>query len=119
MFVIGGRTNTVGELVDLEVYDTESSEWTKFKSLQRFRHVCWSVHQTIYIHGGFEQVTPNIPINRIAAVETEILFKNHESLLRKVKNSDPKKKDGGSGKDDKFTKNFDKQKQDKEFTLST
>jgi len=30
MFVIGGRTNTVGEVVPLEVYDTESSEWTKF-----------------------------------------------------------------------------------------
>lgn len=39
MIVIGGRTNTVGEVVPLEVYDTESSEWTAFHSLQRFRHV--------------------------------------------------------------------------------
>lgn len=54
MFVIGGRTNTVGEVVALEVYDTESSEWTKFNSVQRFRHVVWSIDQTIYIHGGFE-----------------------------------------------------------------
>ena len=43
MLVIGGRTNTVGEQVHLEVYDTESSEWRKFSSLQRFRHACWIV----------------------------------------------------------------------------
>ncbi len=89
MFVIGGRTNTVGEVVALEVYDTESSEWTKFNSLQRFRHnVVWSVEQTIYVHGGFEQITPNIPINLIATIETEKLFANHESLLKKVKQAE-------------------------------
>jgi hypothetical protein len=33
MMVIGGRTNTVGEIVPLEIYDTESSEWYKFNSL--------------------------------------------------------------------------------------
>jgi hypothetical protein len=38
MLVIGGRTDTVGETVSLEVYDTESSEWKKFPSIQRFRH---------------------------------------------------------------------------------
>ena len=33
MLVLGGRTNTVGENVQLEVYETESSEWRKFNSL--------------------------------------------------------------------------------------
>ena len=33
MMVIGGRTNQVGENVALEVYDTESSEWYKFKAI--------------------------------------------------------------------------------------
>jgi hypothetical protein len=33
MIVLGGRTNTVGENVQLEVYETESSEWKKFNSL--------------------------------------------------------------------------------------
>lgn len=83
--MIGGRTNTVGEVVALEVYDTESSEWTKFPSIQWFWHVVWSIEQTIYIHGGFEQVTPNIPINVIATIETEKLFAWHEILLKKVK----------------------------------
>jgi len=33
MIVVGGRTNTVGENVQLEVYETESSEWHKFDCL--------------------------------------------------------------------------------------
>ena len=32
MVIMGGRTNNVGELLPLEVYDTETSEWTKFTS---------------------------------------------------------------------------------------
>lgn len=100
MIVIGGRTNTVGEVVPLEVYDTESSEWASFSSLQRFRHVCWSVGFTVYIHGGFEQDTPNIPINIISTINAEKLFKNHETLYEKMKNSEKKDKksaDGGKG----------------------
>jgi len=38
MAVLGGRTNSVGESVSLEVYDTETSEWFRFNSVQRFRH---------------------------------------------------------------------------------
>lgn len=33
MLVIGGRTNTVGENLPLEVYDTETSEWHKFNDI--------------------------------------------------------------------------------------
>lgn len=43
MFVLGGRTNNVGENVSLEVYETESSEWKKFNTLQRFRHATWAI----------------------------------------------------------------------------
>jgi protein phosphatase len=32
MLVLGGRTNTVGENVPLEVYETETSDWKKFNS---------------------------------------------------------------------------------------
>ena len=41
LFVIGGRTNTVGETLTIDVYDTETSEWSKFQSVQRFRHSSW------------------------------------------------------------------------------
>ncbi len=81
MMVIGGRTNTVGEIVPLEIYDTESSEWYKFNSLQRFRHACWSVDAHVYVHGGFEHETPNIPINIIARIDTYKLFHKHDHLI--------------------------------------
>lgn len=80
MMVIGGRTNLVGEDVALEIYDTESSEWYKFKSLQRFRHSVWSVDSNVFIHGGFEHETPNIPIDAIAKIDAQLLFANHPTL---------------------------------------
>jgi protein phosphatase len=33
LFIIGGRTNVVGENLTIDVYDTETSEWSKFHSL--------------------------------------------------------------------------------------
>lgn len=74
MFVIGGRTNTVGESVPLEIYDTETSEWHKFNALQRFRHCTWVIDNGVYIHGGFEHETPNVPINSIVYITAETLL---------------------------------------------
>ena len=84
MMVIGGRTNQVGEDVALEVYDTESSEWYKFKAIQRFRHAVWSVNSSVYVHGGFEHETPNIPINSISRIDANVLFASHQNLLTKI-----------------------------------
>jgi len=66
MLVIGGRTNNVGETVPLEIYDCESSNWQRVQSVQRFRHACWLIDSTLYVHGGFEQDSPNIPTDTIA-----------------------------------------------------
>lgn len=33
MLVFGGRTDTVGDTVSLEVYDTETSEWNRFPTV--------------------------------------------------------------------------------------
>jgi hypothetical protein len=108
MMVIGGRTNQVGEIVPLEIYDTESSEWYKFNSLQRFRHACWSVDANVYVHGGFEHETPNIPINIIARIDTYKLFHKHEHLIQKIKPIEKGadgKKDGKNGGKDSIKKN--------------
>lgn len=66
MLVVGGRTNTVGETVPLEIYDCESSNWQKLTAVQRFRHACWLIDSTLYVHGGFEQDSPNIPTDTVA-----------------------------------------------------
>lgn len=124
MMVIGGRTNQVGEVVALEVYDTESSEWYKFNSLQRFRHACWSVDANVYVHGGFEHETPNIPINIIARIDTYKLFTKHDHLTQKIKPIEKAGKDPkNAGKDAGIKKNIPNNiyniGQDKEFRLST
>ena len=107
MMVIGGRTNQVGEIVPLEIYDTESSEWYKFNSLQRFRHACWQVDATVYVHGGFEHETPNIPINIIAKIDTYKLFHKHEHLMQKIKPIEAgKAKDAKTNSKDPIKKNI-------------
>ena len=81
MLVLGGRTNTVGENVQLEVYETESSEWRKFNSLQRFRHSVWAIDATVFMHGGFENETPNIPTNSIMKLDLMELFVKVPTLV--------------------------------------
>ena len=43
----------------LEIYDTESSDWYKFTSVNRYRHTIASIDNLLYIHGGFEPECPN------------------------------------------------------------
>ena len=74
MFVIGGRTNQVGEKVPLEVYNTDTSEWKKFAPLQRFRHTTWHFDSDIYVHGGFDHETPNIPTGSVLVIDSSRLL---------------------------------------------
>ena len=87
MIVLGGRTNTVGENVLMEIYETENSEWKKFNSIQRFRHTIWAVDQTIYMHGGFENETPNIPTNSIMKLDLIAHVKGNASLMNKLESA--------------------------------
>ena len=85
MVVLGGRTNQVGESVHMEIYETENSEWKKFSSIQRFRHTIWAVdHHTIYMHGGFENETPNIPTNSIMKLDLLAHVKANAGLVAKL-----------------------------------
>ena len=97
MIVLGGRTNTVGENVQLEVYETESSEWRKFNSLQRFRHTIWAIDSVIFMHGGFENETPNIPTNTIMKLDLLALFKSVPVLVTKLEQSLGAMKKRGAG----------------------
>lgn len=81
--IIGGRTNTVGETLTIDVYDTETSEWSKFNSIQRFRHSSWITDQFIYVYGGFELDSPNVPTDIITKINIPKLFTGNEQLLNK------------------------------------
>ena len=82
MIVVGGRTNTVGESVPFEVYDTDSSEWFRFSSILRFRHACIELDSTFFVHGGFEHETPNIPTSKMLKIDIAKLFKDKNSATR-------------------------------------
>jgi len=94
--------------VPLEVYDTESSEWYKFNSVQRFRHSCWSSNNQVYVHGGFEHEIPNIPLSEICKIDTSKLFYRFSNLLSKIK---PVEKTGKEGEKDKKSDGIKKNQQ--------
>jgi hypothetical protein len=76
----------VGETLGLEIYDTETSEWTRFQSIQRFRHGSWQVENFIYIYGGFELDSPNIPTNTITKINLTRTLQSDDRLLQKMAN---------------------------------
>jgi diadenosine tetraphosphatase ApaH/serine/threonine PP2A family protein phosphatase len=84
MVVIGGRTNQVAKVVPFEVYDTETSDWFSYQPIKRFRHACWSIEGMLYVHGGFEQDSPNVPTSSIILIDTGKIFKMHEALMPKM-----------------------------------
>ena len=84
MLVIGGRTDTVGETVSLEVYDTESSEWRKFPSIQRFRHAWFCVDTQLFMHGGFDNESPTVPTDAIMKLDAVQVLKSVPLLLDKI-----------------------------------
>jgi protein phosphatase len=84
MIVLGGRTNTIGENLQLEVYETESSEWKKFPSLQRFRHSVWAIDTNLFMHGGFENDNPNVPTSTIMKLDLTGLFAKSPLLMQKL-----------------------------------
>lgn len=55
LVIVGGRSNQPEEIVDLiEVYDTETSEWTRSSSISRYRHAIALYNKTqLFVHGGF------------------------------------------------------------------
>mmetsp|Transcript_3432 Transcript_3432/g.2991 ORF Transcript_3432/g.2991 Transcript_3432/m.2991 type:complete len:193 (+) Transcript_3432:614-1192(+) len=84
MIVLGGRTNDVGENVGMEVYDTETSEWYRTQAVQRFRHGSWLVDNFLYIFGGFEHESPNVPTETITRINVLKAFQPFESLYQKT-----------------------------------
>lgn len=44
----------------------------------------WSIETCVFVHGGFEHETPNIPINSISRIDATKLFANFPSLASKI-----------------------------------
>lgn len=64
MLVVGGRTSGGEEQGKcVEIYDTESSDWYRINSFNRYRHTTVIIDNTMYLHGGFEPEFPNKPLD--------------------------------------------------------
>lgn len=66
------------------MFDTETSEWFAYNTIQRFRHGSWIHEKNLFIYGGFELSSPTLPTDTIFKVNLSILFKNNINLLNKV-----------------------------------
>lgn len=84
LFIVGGRTPRQGEPIGLEIYDTETSEWSKFNVARRFRHASWTSSLGLFLYGGFEYDAPAFPTSAVVRIDLPLLFEKHNTLLSKV-----------------------------------
>lgn len=98
MLAVGGKTNDPEEESWLEVYDTETSDWTKVVHSMKFRHSSWLSENTLWIYGGFDHKNSNIPAEALCKVFLPAAFNRFPNLatawLRPPKTrhtSDPQK----------------------------
>ena len=82
LLVIGGRTNNINDKLNMDVYDTETSEWYKFPGVLRFRHTNWLLESTLFIHGGFNQSSPNIPTDELLKLSLSKIFQPFPNLIK-------------------------------------
>lgn len=85
MFIVGGKGEGTDHSIKLDVYDTETSQWMSFDSLQRYRHVAWAFSGGIFLHGGFGSQNSNLPVSdvyRIDILKTFAKFPSHQQRLK-------------------------------------
>lgn len=58
----------------LDIYDTDSGDWYRLPTIERFRHAIFLIESNIYIHGGFEQIAPNVPTDSIVKLDLNKAF---------------------------------------------
>lgn len=84
MIITGGRGRNISEILTTEVYDTEYSEWKKFQGLGLYRHSCFTKENYLYIYGGFDNTSPNTPIDKMIKIDLLQYFSSHQSVTSKL-----------------------------------
>ena len=103
---IGGRSQSTGDDIPIEVYDTETSEWSTFIVFKRFRHSSFLYDNFLYIHGGLEDEKHNNPDRALNEINLLDLFQSNNNVLGKLKIFLNKKvSDSSSVKSSSFDKN--------------
>jgi protein phosphatase len=84
MIVLGGRTDEDLKSIPLEVYDTESSEWTELAPFNKFRHSSWIIENQLFTHGGFDYLSPMISKNDLVMIDVIKLLNTNVGLSKKL-----------------------------------
>ena len=82
---IGGRNNKCGDDLPIDIYDTETSEWSSYGSFRRFRYASFLYDNYLYLHGGLEDDKQNNPAKDLKEVNVLELVKNNEHVYNKIK----------------------------------
>jgi len=84
MVVLGGRTDEDLKNIPIEIYDTESSEWTELAFFNKFRHSSWIVENNLYTHGGFDYIQPMISKNDLVMIDIIKLMNTNPNLMKRL-----------------------------------
>lgn len=84
MVVLGGRTDEDLKNIPIEIYDTESSDWTELAFFNKFRHSSWIFENNLYTHGGFDYVAPMISKNDLVMIDMIKLMNTNNNLTKKL-----------------------------------
>lgn len=84
MFIIGGKGDEANDTMNLDIYDTETSQWTAMDSTQRYRHIAWLFGGGIFLHGGFGTANHSLPVSDVYKIDLVKSFQALPHLLQKV-----------------------------------
>ncbi len=84
LLIVGGRTSHSAEQRGIEIYDTETSEWTKYSEVRRFRHAIWPSGTNIFVYGGFEHESPTVPTDSLVKLSLTDLLASNKILAAKI-----------------------------------
>lgn len=84
MFSIGGRSNSISEILATDVYDIDTGFWYKVPGISRFRQTNWIFENSLYIHGGLEPCNPNIPIEETSKLDLYEFCQSSEILMKSL-----------------------------------
>lgn len=84
MFIIGGRANTINETLKTDIYDIDNGNWYKVNGVCRFRQTNWLFENSLYVHGGLDPSSPNVPINETLKFDLLQLCQESEYLLKNL-----------------------------------
>lgn len=84
MFIIGGRANSINETLKTDIYDIENGNWYKVNGVCRFRQTNWIFENSLYVHGGLDPSSPNVPINNTLKFDLLQLCQQSEYLTKNM-----------------------------------